>query len=236
MHSLRRAALVLTFLPVFASGCTSPGGNRSELACTLVLLKTGATTKLTPEESRRVFAGHFANMSRLAREGNLLLAGPYGQRKHDPMLRGLFVLDTADPARARRLAETDPGVRAGVFALEYHTLATTAPLRDFLVRELVLEDQATREGRVRAPGEGGRGYVLLTATNGERAAKVLQHHPATLLFGRLDESAAFVVLDAQNPDALPPGVAALLPELGEVHLDAWFASGGVATMARSSAH
>lgn len=235
MHSSLRATLALTLLSILGAGCTSPGGTRSELACTLVLLKTGKTTKLAPEESRRVFAGHFANMSRLAREGSLVLAGPYGQRKHDPALRGLFVLDTSDRERARRMAETDPGFQAGVFALEYHSLATSAPLRDFLVRELVLEEQATREGRVRAPGEGGRGYVLLTATDGARAAKALEHHPATLLFGRLDESAAFVVLDAQSPEALPPDVAARIPELGEVHLDAWFASGGLATMAKSAA-
>ena len=139
------------------------------LHCTLVLLKTGPRTEpLTPAERSEVFGGHFANMQRLAREGHLLVAGPYGA--NDASLRGLFVLDTAQPELAKVLAETDPGFRAGVFAFEFHALETEAPLRAFLAAELEAQDEAERAGRVLQPGEGGRTYTLLTAEDGDAAA------------------------------------------------------------------
>ncbi|MEO6594982.1 MAG: YciI family protein [Planctomycetota bacterium] len=202
-----------------------------ERHCTLVLLKTGPRREpLSDAERSQVFGGHFGNMQRMAREGHLLLAGPYGKDKSDPSLRGLFVLDTVDPERARKLAETDPGFKAGVFALEYHLLATTAPLRAFLAAELAAQDAATRAGRTQAPGEGGRTYVLLTADDGAAVAKVLANHPAVLCFARLDSTRAFVLLDAADAPAARAVLAPLAPNLGTHRLDEWFGSSALANL------
>jgi uncharacterized protein YciI len=207
-----------------------------ERSVTLVYLKTGPESgKLEPAENQQVFAGHFANMARLAGERSLLLAGPFGEPRHDARLRGIFVLDTADRAQARAWAETDPAVQAGVFELEYHELSTAAPLRELLEAELAAEDAAKREGRVRAPGEGGRTYVLLTAERGDIARRELAPLVAqgrVLLVGRLDGERAFAILDAADVDVARALLDPIAGRLGAHVLDAWFATGGLASMRR----
>jgi uncharacterized protein YciI len=80
-----------------------------------VILKTGKA-EITDENKRKeLFAGHFANMGKLAKEGILVLAGPFmdGGEK-----RGLFVFDVKTIAEAQKLVETDPAVKAGIFEAE----------------------------------------------------------------------------------------------------------------------
>lgn len=84
----------------------------------LAILKTGPRdASITGGAREDVFRGHFANMERLATDGKLVVAGPFG--KNDQAYRGLFILavDTVD--EARKLAETDPAVEAGVFVVDY---------------------------------------------------------------------------------------------------------------------
>jgi uncharacterized protein YciI len=230
VHPFRLAV----FLPALAIAACNAGPPApppaSALACTLVLLKTGPRTDLGADERSTIFAGHFANMQRLAREGHLLLAGPYGKEKSDPTLRGIFVLSTGDRAVAERLAGTDPGAQAGVFALEFHDLVTAAPLRDFLAAELAAEDAAAAAGKKLAPGEGGRLYVLLQADAGAQALAALADHPAVLLAGRLDGTRAFAVLDALDPAAAKALLAPLAERIGPCTLDSWFASGRLASL------
>jgi uncharacterized protein YciI len=202
------------------------------LDCTLVLLKTGPRRDLSEAERSRVFGGHFGNMQRLARERQLLLAGPFGEQKSDPGLRGLFVIDTDDPDRARQLAETDPGFRAGVFTFEFHAMSTGAPLRAFLAAELAAQEEATRANRTMAPGEGGRGYVWLTAEDGDAAFAALDGHPAVLCAARLDESRAFVLLDCGDVLTARAVLGGALEQIGTHRLDDWFGSGRLADLPR----
>lgn len=225
---------LLVFM-IFMVAChSSPSKATGDaLQLTLVLLKTGPRTEpLSEAERSQVFGGHFGNMQKLARERQLLVAGPYGKQRSDPLLRGLFVLDTDDRERARQLAETDPGFQAGVFALEYHALTTSAPLRAFLAAELADQEAAGREGRTLAPGEGCRNYVLLTVENGAAAERVLAGHPAALWFARLDGTRALVLLDATDRAAAQALVQPLLRDLGAMRLDEWFASGRLAQLSR----
>ncbi|MEZ6136363.1 MAG: YciI family protein [Pirellulaceae bacterium] len=94
-------------------------------AYVFVLLKTGKVIIEEKEESQKVFAGHFANMSRLAEAGKLVLAGPFidGEPK-----RGLFILNVATIAEAEALVKTDPAVAAGVFDYELTKLYSSAAL------------------------------------------------------------------------------------------------------------
>ena len=48
---------------------------RGMRAYVFVILKTGPKTDQTKEESAKLFAGHMANIKRLAAEGKLVLAG-----------------------------------------------------------------------------------------------------------------------------------------------------------------
>jgi uncharacterized protein YciI len=65
-----------------------------------------------------MFAGHFANMERLAKEGKLALAGPFA--KDPDGWRGLFVFAVKDIDEAKALTETDPAVASGEMVAEYH--------------------------------------------------------------------------------------------------------------------
>ncbi len=97
----------------------------------LVILKTGPRRVPDGPERDAMFAGHFANMKRLAQEGQLVLAGPLDGVDG---WRGLFVLATSDLEEARRLVATDPVVAQGEMVAELHAYYGTAAL--MLVREL----------------------------------------------------------------------------------------------------
>lgn len=87
-------------------------------AYVLVILKSGPKRMPDGEARDAMFAGHFANMERLASEGKLALAGPFSE---DPDgWRGLFVLATTDLDEARRLVGTDPVIVNGEMVAEYH--------------------------------------------------------------------------------------------------------------------
>ncbi len=84
----------------------------------LAILKTGPKDSEVVGDARKaLFKGHFDNMSRLAKEGKLAVAGPF----NDPnkVYRGLFILAVATVEEAKLLAETDPTVKAGVLVVEY---------------------------------------------------------------------------------------------------------------------
>ena len=85
----------------------------------LVILKTGPKRMPDGKERDAMFAGHFANIGRLAKEGKLAVAGPFSD---DPAgWRGLFVFAVDDVDEARRLTETDPVIRNGEMVAEYHS-------------------------------------------------------------------------------------------------------------------
>lgn len=92
----------------------------------LVILKTGP--KRVPDGAARdaMFAGHFANIDRLAKAGKLAVAGPFMRDPSD--WRGLYVFAVADIDEARRLAESDPVVVQGEMVAEYHDWYASAAL------------------------------------------------------------------------------------------------------------
>jgi uncharacterized protein YciI len=218
----RLAATSMLLLAACTSTPASPPA--TEIAGTLVYLKTGPKTDLTPEERNTVFGGHFANMSRMARAGELLLAGPFGDERHDAGLRGLFIIDTRDRSKAKAIAETDPGFQAGVFVLEYHDLQTKAPLRTMLAAELAAEDKLAAAGHKPQPGEFGRPYALLIADDGEQARAALADQPYVLLLGKLDKKGAFAILDAKDPAEARSKLGVTATKLGPHVIDGWFAT------------
>lgn len=202
------------------------------LPCTLAVLRPGPrTAPLSEAERGQVFGGHFANMTRMAKAGQLLLAGPYGAERSDPTLRGLFVFDTADEARAREWAATDPGVQAGVFALEFHPLSIGVDLREVLAAGLQRLADAEAAGRTPPPGEGARSYVLLTAEDGVSAAALLTDQPFVVATATLDGDRLLCWLDAADCAAAGALLEPLAARLGAHHLDDWFGSDRLAAVA-----
>lgn len=80
----------------------------------LCILKTGPRdAEIKGKEREKIFAGHFANIGRLADEGKLAVAGPFG--KNDKAWRGLYIFNVATIEEAEKLVVLDPAVKAGVF-------------------------------------------------------------------------------------------------------------------------
>jgi len=84
----------------------------------LVILKTGPTKVPQGDRRKAMFAGHFANIERLAAAGKLVMAGPFS--KDPDGWRGLFLLAVDDLEEARRLTATDPVIVNGEMVAEYH--------------------------------------------------------------------------------------------------------------------
>ena len=83
----------------------------------MCILKTGPRdADLKGKEREDIFAGHFANIGRLADEGKLAVAGPFG--KNDKSYRGLYIFNVATIEEAEKLVVLDPAVKAGIFVPE----------------------------------------------------------------------------------------------------------------------
>jgi len=83
----------------------------------MVILNTGPNdARITDKEKRaELFKGHFSNMSRLAEEGKLVLAGPFVEGKPK---RGLLIFNVKAIEDAEALIKTDPAVEAGIFVYD----------------------------------------------------------------------------------------------------------------------
>ena len=94
------------------------------------ILKTGSNTTATAEEKSELFKGHMANISKLAKEGKLALAGPF--MKNDKNYRGLYIFNVGTIEEAKELVATDPAVKANIFEAELTLWYGTAALQETL--------------------------------------------------------------------------------------------------------
>jgi uncharacterized protein YciI len=97
----------------------SLGGNENGMRrYVFVILRTGPNKMPAGQERNEMFAGHMANIQRLANERKLAYAGPLDGVDG---ARGIFIfaVDSIDEARA--LVATDPVIAKGEMAAEYHT-------------------------------------------------------------------------------------------------------------------
>lgn len=94
------------------------GGNDNGMKnYVLVILKTGPKdAEIQGKERVDLFAGHMANIGRLADEGKLAVAGPF--RENDKGYRGLYIFNVATVEEAKQIAETDPALKAGIFIVD----------------------------------------------------------------------------------------------------------------------
>jgi len=91
----------------------------------LVILKTGPNKMADAEGRKKMFAGHFANMERLAAEKKLVLAGPLDGKEGR---RGIFVFATPEIEEAQKLVATDPVIVQGEMVAEYHKFYGSAAM------------------------------------------------------------------------------------------------------------
>ena len=66
-------------------------------------------------ERAEIQKGHMVNITKLAEEGKMVLAGPFFGKEE---LRGLFFFSVGSIEEAKALTESDPAVKAGVLKME----------------------------------------------------------------------------------------------------------------------
>jgi len=84
----------------------------------LVILKTGDTEIADAKQRSEIFAGHMKNINRMAEEGKLVVAGPFG--KNDNNFRGLYIFNVTTIEEAKALVDTDPAVLSGMMKGEFY--------------------------------------------------------------------------------------------------------------------
>jgi len=174
------------------------------------------------------FAGHFANMTKMAERGDLLVAGPFGEPRARDDHRGIFVLATGDLDEAREVAASDPTSKAGVFTLAVEPFRTT----DELERLNAMHTAALEASGISNPPPGAhcRTYVLVAGAPPAAAERALTGAPV-LFGGRLGAGAderALACLDAATADE----ARALLPSDADVTWSVmpWFATEEIANL------
>lgn len=82
----------------------------------LVILKPGNAQIQDKKVSDSLFAGHLQNINHLAKTGKLVMAGPI--KENSRSYEGIFILNAKTIEEAKALLETDPAIKANVFATE----------------------------------------------------------------------------------------------------------------------
>jgi uncharacterized protein YciI len=95
-----------------------------------VILKTGPAQVINQDSVALLMRGHLDNIGRLAEEGKLIVAGPFGP--NDLNYRGLFILDASTTEEAEELLNTDPAIARGVFEVEIIPWYGSAALPTYL--------------------------------------------------------------------------------------------------------
>lgn len=95
----------------------------------LVLLKAGSNTSVNKVTEDSIFHGHLDNIGRLAANGSLVLAGPFGE---NALYRGLFILNVSNFDEAKKLLATDPAIKAKLLEPELYLWYGSAALQELL--------------------------------------------------------------------------------------------------------
>ncbi len=79
---------------------------------TFVFLNKKENPEIPKEQVDKIMEGHMANINRLAKEGKLVVAGPFEGGG------GIFILNTTSVDEAKEWLSTDPGIQANRWNIE----------------------------------------------------------------------------------------------------------------------
>lgn len=222
MHPSLLLLPLLAALLLSACAASPPAAEASppRATYTFVILKSGPTSGQGEKDARQVmFAGHMANINRLADERKLLMAGPFASPR-DKAWRGVFLLDTDSLATAREWVATDPGVIAGEFAPDLQLVRGCPSLRTTLALEEAAKARRTPDPA--KPMQGMRRYVIATCTDLPATRAAARRAGLRVVWCAASADAptgGLAVLDATDPAA-----AATALGTGPWVLDGWFAT------------
>jgi uncharacterized protein YciI len=83
----------------------------------MVFLKAGPNRSQDSVTKAKIQEGHLKNITRLANEKKMVLAGPF---MDDGPYRGIFIFDVATVEEVKQLLATDPAIKAGRLDYEIH--------------------------------------------------------------------------------------------------------------------
>lgn len=81
----------------------------------MAFLKRGPNRSEDKEVANKLQSAHMENINKLAEEGKLVLAGPFGGNGD---LRGIYIFDTESVEEAESWTKTDPAIIAGSLEME----------------------------------------------------------------------------------------------------------------------
>lgn len=81
----------------------------------MAFLKAGPNRSQDSLEAARLQRAHLDNITRMAEEGSLVLAGPFID---DEAVRGIYIFDVRTVEEAEKLTSTDPAIQAGRLEME----------------------------------------------------------------------------------------------------------------------
>jgi len=95
-----------------------------------VILKTGTGKIDDKKERSEIFRGHLDNISRLVKEGKIVVAGPF--MTNNKSYRGLFIFDVKTIDEVKELLQTNPSIKSGIFETEIFEWYGSAALPEYL--------------------------------------------------------------------------------------------------------
>lgn len=81
----------------------------------MAFLKKGTNQSIDSIERSKLQRAHLDNITTMAKEGKLVLAGPFLDNGE---LRGIYIFNVTSVAEAEALTNSDPSIQAGVLAME----------------------------------------------------------------------------------------------------------------------
>ncbi|MBV6640585.1 MAG: hypothetical protein KI791_07705, partial [Cyclobacteriaceae bacterium] len=91
----------------------------------LAYLKAGPNRNQDSTETARLQRAHLDNISRMAEEGKLVVAGPF---LDDGEVRGIYIFAVETLEEAQELTSTDPAIKAGRLVMDLHPWYASAAL------------------------------------------------------------------------------------------------------------
>lgn len=93
----------------------------------MAFLKKGPNTIKDSTERSQLQLAHLKNIERMAKEGKLVVAGPFLDKSE---IRGIYIFNVETVEEARKLTETDPAIIAGSLMMELHPWYGSAALME----------------------------------------------------------------------------------------------------------
>ena len=83
----------------------------------VMLTRGPQSSKIDSVDLAKLQKGHMANMQKMAEDGKLQIAGPFGD---DGNWRGIFIFDVNSEEEVKELLKNDPAIQAGRLSYEIH--------------------------------------------------------------------------------------------------------------------